>query len=136
MYHRLTPFANIMVHLMSLFLLQGLHCDFACLMFKHLLNKPSKETVTNIIKDAVEIEQVWGKAGRSLLWKTQIFASEWFLIILCLSFCQEFLTKALPVKLIGMNCELMKQYIEFVADRLMLELGFDKVRMTTHDLIH
>jgi ribonucleoside-diphosphate reductase subunit M2 len=32
------------------------------------------------------------------------------------------------VKLIGMNCTLMKQYIEFVADRLMLELGFSKVR--------
>lgn len=31
------------------------------------------------------------------------------------------------MKLIGMNCELMKQYIEFVADRLLLELGFDKV---------
>lgn len=42
-------------------------------------------------------------------------------------FSQEFLTKALPVKLIGMNCELMKRYIEFVADRLMLELGFTKV---------
>uniref|UniRef100_A0A2I3HM01 Uncharacterized protein n=1 Tax=Nomascus leucogenys TaxID=61853 RepID=A0A2I3HM01_NOMLE len=40
---------------------------------------------------------------------------------------QEFLTEALPVKLIGMNCTLMKQYIEFVADRLMLELGFSKV---------
>lgn len=40
---------------------------------------------------------------------------------------QEFLTDALPVKLIGMNCDLMKQYIEFVADRLMLELGFNKV---------
>ncbi|KAF3826345.1 hypothetical protein GH733_008870 [Mirounga leonina] len=40
---------------------------------------------------------------------------------------QEFLTEALPVKLIGMNCMLMKQYIEFVADRLMLELGFGKV---------
>lgn len=41
---------------------------------------------------------------------------------------QEFLTEALPVKLIGMNCALMKQYIEFVADRLMLELGFSKVK--------
>ncbi|XP_022623661.1 ribonucleoside-diphosphate reductase subunit M2 [Seriola dumerili] len=75
---------------------EGLHCDFACLMFKHLVNKPSEKTVTNIIKNAVEIEQ-------------------------------DFLTKALPVKLIGMNCELMKQYIEFVADRLMLELGFSKI---------
>ncbi|XP_013924258.1 PREDICTED: ribonucleoside-diphosphate reductase subunit M2 B [Thamnophis sirtalis] len=39
----------------------------------------------------------------------------------------EFLTEALPVGLIGMNCILMKQYIEFVADRLLLELGFPKV---------
>lgn len=38
--------------------IQGLHCDFACLMFKHLVNKPSKETVTNLIRNAVEIEQV------------------------------------------------------------------------------
>lgn len=34
------------------------------------------------------------------------------------------------MKLIGMNCGLMKQYIEFVADRLMLELGFTKVTCT------
>ncbi|KAI5937457.1 Ribonucleoside-diphosphate reductase subunit M2 [Manis javanica] len=40
---------------------------------------------------------------------------------------QEFLTEALPVKLTGVNCTLMKQYIEFVADRLMLELDFSKV---------
>ncbi|KAM4522808.1 ribonucleoside-diphosphate reductase subunit M2 [Odontesthes bonariensis] len=75
---------------------EGLHCDFACLMFKHLMKKPSSETVTRIIRDAVGIEQ-------------------------------EFLTEALPVKLIGMNCELMKRYIEFVADRLLLELGFTKI---------
>nr|XP_061806271.1 ribonucleoside-diphosphate reductase subunit M2-like isoform X5 [Nerophis lumbriciformis] len=75
---------------------EGLHCDFACLMFKHLVNKPSADTVTSIIKNAVAIEQ-------------------------------EFLTQALPVKLIGMNCELMKRYIEFVADRLMMELGFAKL---------
>ncbi|KAL7871680.1 hypothetical protein SRHO_G00066630 [Serrasalmus rhombeus] len=75
---------------------EGLHCDFACLMFKHLVNKPSERTVKKIIMNAVQIEQ-------------------------------EFLTQALPVKLIGMNCDLMKQYIEFVADRLMLELGFNKI---------
>ncbi|XP_061901155.1 ribonucleoside-diphosphate reductase subunit M2 isoform X2 [Entelurus aequoreus] len=75
---------------------EGLHCDFACLMFKHLLNKPSVDTVTSIIRNAVAIEQ-------------------------------EFLTQALPVKLIGMNCDLMKRYIEFVADRLMMELGLDKM---------
>ncbi|NWZ90805.1 RIR2 reductase, partial [Nesospiza acunhae] len=75
---------------------EGLHCDFACLMFKHLIHKPSEERVREIIMNAVLIEQ-------------------------------EFLTEALPVKLIGMNCTLMKQYIEFVADRLMLELGFNKI---------
>ncbi|XP_060042977.1 ribonucleoside-diphosphate reductase subunit M2 [Erinaceus europaeus] len=75
---------------------EGLHCDFACLMFKHLLHKPSEQRVREIIVNAVRIEQ-------------------------------EFLTEALPVNLIGMNCTLMKQYIEFVADRLILELGFSKV---------
>ena len=70
---------------------QGLHCDFACLMFTYLKNKPSEERIKEIIKDAVVIEQ-------------------------------EFLTEALPVKLIGMNHNLMKQYIEFVADRLLVAL--------------
>ncbi|RWS21673.1 ribonucleoside-diphosphate reductase subunit M2-like isoform X4 [Leptotrombidium deliense] len=40
---------------------------------------------------------------------------------------QEFLTVALPVELIGMNCLLMKRYIEYVADRLVMELGFSKI---------
>jgi len=71
---------------------EGLHCDFACLMFKHLVNKPLKSRILEIIVDAVKIEQ-------------------------------EFLTEALPVNLIGMNCELMCRYIEFVADRLLRELG-------------
>lgn len=76
--------------------MKGLHCDFACLMFRHLVQKPTPEEVTSIIADAVTIEQ-------------------------------EFLTDALPVAMIGMNCELMKQYIEFVADRLLVELGCPKV---------
>ncbi|XP_014219902.1 ribonucleoside-diphosphate reductase subunit M2 B isoform X1 [Copidosoma floridanum] len=75
---------------------EGLHCDFACLLFKHIVQKPSPEKVTSIIKDAVEIEQ-------------------------------EFLTDALPVEMIGMNCKLMCQYIEFVADRLLQELGVPKL---------
>jgi len=75
---------------------EGLHCDFACLMFKHLVQKPSVEQITSIIRDAVTIEQ-------------------------------EFLTDALPVRLIGMNCNLMKQYIEFVADRLLVELDCPKI---------
>lgn len=75
---------------------EGLHCDFACLMFSHLVQKPSEERITNIIRDAVKIEQ-------------------------------EFLSEALPVYLIGMNCDLMCQYIEFVADRLLSELGCSKI---------
>jgi ribonucleoside-diphosphate reductase beta chain len=39
----------------------------------------------------------------------------------------EFLTDALPVDLIGMNSKLMAQYIEYVADRLLVELGAKKV---------
>merc|ERR1712051_711978 len=80
---------------------EGLHTDFACLLFKHLVNKPSKEKVLEIVKDAVEIE------------------------------C-EFLTDALPVALIGINNELMSQYIEFVADRLLMELGNDKCYNVTN----
>ena len=43
---------------------------------------------------------------------------------------QEFLTEALPCNLIGMNCNLMRTYIEFVADRLLVELGCEKVQLT------
>ncbi|XP_046654551.1 ribonucleoside-diphosphate reductase subunit M2-like [Daphnia pulicaria] len=75
---------------------EGLHTDFACVMFKHLVNKPPKERIIEIINNAVKIEQ-------------------------------EFLTDALPVEMIGMNCRLMRQYIEFVADRLLLELGCTKM---------
>lgn len=76
---------------------EGLHCDFACLLYmKHLMNRLPKEEVQAIITEAVEIEK-------------------------------EFVTDALPVKLIGMNADLMSQYIEFVADRLLVELGNNKV---------
>lgn len=75
---------------------EGLHCDFACLLYtKHLVNKLPESRVLEIITDAVRIEQ-------------------------------EFVSDALPVNLIGMNADLMKQYIEFVADRLLVELGCNK----------
>nr|WGO62651.1 ribonucleotide reductase small subunit [Wadden Sea poxvirus] len=75
---------------------EGLHCDFACMMFKYLSYPPSHEKIYNIIREAVSIEQ-------------------------------EFLTDSLPVNLIGMNNKLMSQYIEFVADRLLLDLGCNKL---------
>jgi ribonucleotide reductase beta subunit family protein with ferritin-like domain len=40
---------------------------------------------------------------------------------------KEFCTEALPVDLIGMNAKLMTQYIEFVADRLLVSLGYNKL---------
>ena len=40
---------------------------------------------------------------------------------------KEFIAEALPCRLIGMNAKLMSQYIEFVADRLLLQLGYDKI---------
>ena len=39
----------------------------------------------------------------------------------------EFITDALPCRLIGMNAKLMTQYIEFVSDRLAVQLGCDKI---------
>ena len=40
---------------------------------------------------------------------------------------KEFICEALPCKLIGMNQKLMKQYIEFVADRMVVQLGYSKI---------
>jgi ribonucleoside-diphosphate reductase beta chain len=45
---------------------------------------------------------------------------------------KEFITEALPVDLIGMNARLMQQYIEFVADRWLTELGYSKIYNTTN----
>jgi ribonucleoside-diphosphate reductase beta chain len=74
---------------------EGLHCDFACLLYGMLKNQLSLSDVNEMIVDAVKIEQ-------------------------------EFVTEALPVDLIGMNARLMAQYIEFVADRLLVSLGCPK----------
>ena len=75
---------------------EGMHCEFAVLLYSKLLHKLKKEHVYEIICEAVDIEK-------------------------------EFICKALPCRLIGMNHTLMSQYIEFVADRLLLQLGYDKL---------
>jgi ribonucleoside-diphosphate reductase beta chain len=74
---------------------EGLHTDFACLLYSKLVNRLSKQQAHKIIRDAVKIEK-------------------------------QFITKSLPCELIGMNAKLMSQYIEFVADRLLLQLGYPK----------
>jgi len=80
---------------------EGLHCEFACLLYSMLENKLPEEQVHTIIRDAVSIEK-------------------------------EFITEALPVALIGMNSNLMAQYIEFVADRWLSELGYAKIFNTAN----
>jgi ribonucleoside-diphosphate reductase subunit M2 len=54
------------------------------------------------------------------------------IVISAVSIEQEFITDSLPCRLIGMNSKSMKEYIEFVGDRLMLQLGFEKIYMTAN----
>ena len=80
---------------------EGLHCDFACLLYNDLTNKIPVSQVQEIIADAVAIEK-------------------------------DFVREAIPVRLIGMNADLMCQYIEFVADRLLLSLNCPKIYNATN----
>jgi len=81
---------------------EGLHCDFACLLYNQH------------IKHKLPQDQV-----------SRIIAD-------AVAIEAEFVSDALPVKLIGMNAELMIQYIQFVADRLLLELGCKKIYHVTN----
>ncbi|KAG0709524.1 ribonucleotide reductase [Suillus ampliporus] len=80
---------------------EGMHTDFACLLFSHLKRRPHPDIIQKIITEGVHIEQ-------------------------------EFLADALSVSLIGMNAAMMCQYIEFVADRLLVSLGNDKFYNSTN----
>ena len=75
---------------------EGLHCDFACLLYSMLERPLPRERLVQIVTEAVDIERA-------------------------------FVTEALPVSLIGMNAKLMTRYIEFVADRLLRELGAEEL---------
>jgi ribonucleotide reductase beta subunit family protein with ferritin-like domain len=75
---------------------EGLHTDFACLLYGKIKHRLSRSRVNKIIKEAVKIET-------------------------------NFIVNALPCELIGMNAKLMTQYIEFVADRLLMQLGYEKL---------
>jgi ribonucleotide reductase beta subunit family protein with ferritin-like domain len=80
---------------------EGMHTEFAVLIYEHLANKVTQERVEEIFKEAVEIEE-------------------------------EFICESLPCKLIGMNSDLMREYIKYVADRLLVQLGFNKIYMCTN----
>lgn len=81
---------------------EGLHCDFAV----HLHNE---HVVNKVPKERI----------------TQILTE-------ALEIEREFITESLPVDLIGMNSRSMTQYLEFVTDRLLVELGCDKVYNATN----
>lgn len=81
---------------------EGLHCDFACLLYNDHIINKLP------VQTVSEIIQDAVKIEK------------------------EFVTDAIPVKLIGMNADLMCQYIEFVADRLLGELGCPKVYHSTN----
>jgi len=76
---------------------EGLHCDFACMLH-------NDHIVNKVPKERI----------------TQIITE-------ALDIEREFIIEALPVRLIGMNSDLMTQYLEFVTDRLLLELKCEKV---------
>ena len=75
---------------------EGMHTDFAVLLYSKLKNKLRRETIEQIIEEAVEIES-------------------------------RFITSSIPCSMLGMNVDSMKQYIRFVADRLLLQLGYNKL---------
>ena len=81
---------------------EGLHCDFACLIYN--------EHIQNKL-DPEDVKKI---------------------IVDAVDIEKDFVTDALPVRLIGMNSDLMTQYIEFVADRLLVELGCEKVYDATN----
>lgn len=81
---------------------EGMHCDFAC----HIYSKHIKNKLPQ--QRVIEI------------------------ITNAVDIEKEFITDALPVRLIGMNSDLMAQYIEFVADRLLVELGCPRVYNATN----
>ncbi|HEX8545407.1 MAG TPA: ribonucleoside-diphosphate reductase small subunit [Cytophagaceae bacterium] len=81
---------------------EGLHCDFACLLYT--------KYIVNKLPEEKVIE----------------------LIRDAVEIEKEFIIDALPVALIGMNSKLMSQYIEFVADRLLVALGCRKIYNATN----
>ncbi len=80
---------------------EGLHTDFACLLYSKCKHRLPMAKAHRLIREAVQIEQ-------------------------------EFITEALPCSLIGMNAARMGEYIEFVADRLLVSLGYPKAWNTAN----
>ena len=80
---------------------EGMHTDFACLLYSMLKHKLSKTKAHAMMRQAVQIEK-------------------------------EFITESLPCALLGMNAKMMSSYIQFVADRLLMQLGYPKLYETAN----
>lgn len=72
---------------------EGLHTQFACLLYSKLNNKLDQDTIHQMFKEAVDIEM-------------------------------HFITESIPCAMIGMNSDLMKEYIKFIADYTIMMLGY------------
>jgi ribonucleoside-diphosphate reductase beta chain len=75
---------------------EGMHTEFACLLYSKLINQLPVAAVHAMIEEAVDIET-------------------------------RFITESIPVALIGMNSELMRDYIRYIGDRLLVMLGYAKL---------
>ena len=75
---------------------EGMHTDFAVLLYSKIINRIPQETVYEIFREAVNIEK-------------------------------EFIIESIPCRMIGMNSDMMSEYIEYVSDRLLNQLGYDKL---------
>ena len=80
---------------------EGLHCEFASLLFSYCVAKPDEEYVHTMVKEAVLIEKA-------------------------------FFNDALTGNIIGMNANLMHDYIEFIADRLLMSLNYNKMYLKSN----
>jgi ribonucleotide reductase beta subunit family protein with ferritin-like domain len=80
---------------------EGMHTNFACLLYSHVVNKLSTKEIYDMMDEAIAI-------------------------------AKKFTDDAIQVKMIGMNQESMGQYIEHIADRLIVSLGYPKKYLKTN----
>jgi ribonucleotide reductase beta subunit family protein with ferritin-like domain len=83
---------------------EGLHTEFACLLYSKLEKKLTKKKAYALVDEAVKIEK-------------------------------EFIIDALPCSLLGINSTSMSEYIEFVADRLLIQLGYNPLYNTSNPFV-
>lgn len=75
---------------------EGMHVEFAVLLYSMIKNKLDENVVHSIMKEAVDVEK-------------------------------NFIIESIPCSMLGMNSDLMSSYIEYVADRLLVQLGYNKI---------